>query len=977
MHRILIVLILLKSVIAEDDSDEKYIDALPEEEKREFLEKIARRIFEDYQNSNVPKVSSVNISDEALDSHTAYVQNILKEERSNTKKAIIRRDSQDQISKSKEDERNNSENEKYLDLTMRASKREKRRNVQNENHRNNDIFIPVVPLYDNSDSHKPDKKHVQVQPINKSAVVETTTTYKPYEDNYESSPKSLRHSFIYDDSEDVDNHKSTIIDHFEPSSRDNNEKSSDESKSSFENNTTDDTVTSTTTVNIINLRKTINDEPSLLQNPIDNETIELKSVENFSKLNESIQLVTDKVINNDYSEVTMKPHSIAFDKNILDIIKDNPALVRSKTVLDGSVSVKTDPNIGNSAKSVIINQSEPISGSNITEEELYNTTKAVITEISDFKTENVVTVEPNTRNSSLDVTDDNNEQLLKSKDNVLYRARKTYPQKKIEEDRTFMKNVNKIHSWGSRSSENKSVYYVYEVSAERPPFVAKKSQKDNEHSHYAPVYNYSPENAYYNPYNRFGPNENDMDSEESQEQFRNKKTIVKQNQRSRFKNINNNFYNPYKLNLYNILKHKNPYNIMVPQPVIPNSNNYNPNDYIDMDYFFGRNNNYMRQGKFNGENLPDTNESDHPYTNYHKSNTINYIDAVRKLLFAKQMFGYVPTVNETRQRHPKTLRDNIHDIFNIDNGKDKDEISIDYYFGRQNSHEEIDKFNNQLYMYHQIHPMTPIPVKRNKFKIKSKTNADIGGKEIDLVQSTYTVIKDFIKMNNDALVNYDWLRTAVDVQTALEKLYDLTEGLKASENLHTYDLELLKYVVYLYKSSDLALNDTISLTSLQTTLNELRKNIKAKSLVPKINKKKKGFKSAVKMWREFATFLRSLMQSKKEFLNNFQSILVEVQFFLNDFHDAIKHVALITTYKSQNWYTDLKNLYFRHADRRKILTILLHLSASKLFDLIEDTKDILEDSFLSFVKNNKEEVDKARNEFVYILKLLSELRKIN
>ncbi|XP_045487321.1 uncharacterized protein LOC123689783 [Pieris rapae] len=973
MHRILIVLILLKSVIAEDDSDEKYIDALPEEEKREFLEKIARRIFEDYQNSNVPKVSSVNISDEVLDSHTAYVHNILKEERSNTKKSIIRSDSQDNIPKSKEYERNNSENEKFIDLTMRASKREKRRNAQNENHRNKDIFIPVVPLYDDSDSQKPNKNHVIVQSIDKSAVIETTKSYKQHEDDYESSSISLRHSFIYDDSEDFDNHKSTVIDNFEPSLRDNDKKSSeetikDESKSLFENNTTDHTVTSTTTDHVVNLRKTINDEPSLFHNLNENETIELKSVENVSKINESTEFETDKARNNSYSEVTLKPYSIAFDKNILDIIKDNPALVRSKTVLDGSVSVKTDPSIGHSAKNVTINKLELFSGSNVSEEDLHITTKAVITEISAFKTENVVTVKPNTRNGSFDVTDDNNEK---------YRARKTYPKQKIEENRNFMQNVNKIHSWESRSGENKSVYYVYEVSAERPPFVITKSQKDNEHPHYAPVHNYSPENAYYNPYNRFGPNENDMDSDDSQEQFRNKKNMVKQNQRSRFKNINNNYFNPYKLNLYNILKHKKPYDMMVPQPVIPNSNNYNPNDYIDMDYFFGRKNDYLRQGKLNRNNLPDTNESDHPYANYHKSNTFNYVDAVRKLLYAKQMFGYVPSVNETRQRHTKTLRDNLHDILNIDNSKDKNDIAIDYYFGRQNSHEEIDKFNSQFYIYNQFHPMTPIPSKHNKLKIKSKTNAVIDGKETDIVESTLTVIKDFIKMDNDALVNYDWLRTAVDVRTALEKLYDLTESLKASEHLHPYDLELLKYVIYIYKSSDLALNDTISLTSLQTSLNELRKNIKKKSLVPKINKKKKGFKSAVKMWREFATFLRSLMQSKKEFLNNFLSLLVEVQFFLNDFHDAIKHVALITTYKSQNWYTDLKNLYFRHADRRKILTILLHLSASKLFGLIEETKDILEDSFLNFVKNNKEEVDKARNEFVYILKLLSELRKIN
>lgn len=85
---------------------------------------------------------------------------------------------------------------------------------------------------------------------------------------------------------------------------------------------------------------------------------------------------------------------------------------------------------------------------------------------------------------------------------------------------------------------------------------------------------------------------------------------------------------------------------------------------------------------------------------------------------------------------------------------------------------------------------------------------------------------------------------------------------------------------------------------------------------------------------------------------------------------------MVTTYKSQNWHADLKNLYFQHADRRKLLTILLHLSVSRLFGLIEDTQNVLEESFSSFVKNNKEDVDLARDEFIFVLKLLDELKKI-
>lgn len=470
MRLTLLVLFLFKSVIADDESDEKYIDNLPEDEKREFLEKIARRILQDYQNNNEPKSSSVNISDEALNTHTAYVQSILKEERTKTNKTIERRDKKIDSTKKKEEYlRKSSENEKFIDLTMRASKKDKRRNVQNESH-TNDVYIPVLPLYDtNINLNNNSESYVQ---NNKNTVAKTTPKGKiHYDNNSKNYSKYIRHSFVYDDSEEISEYKSTVIDNFEPRSSDKNHYSSEEireyaTKDNYENNSTINLTTTRTTEDSIISSKDNNGTDNMSKNQSNIETIELLSEENLSIINTTLNFEMTQTTADNFTtitgdlETTTIPHSITFkEDSILDIIKDNPKLMRSKTVLDDHVPDKHIINLKNKIKN------DTSRNSSITVEDGFNkTTTGLPTDSSSSQTENCVTV-GTTNNKSIEVDPmKNTKQTNKSTHEIFHGGRKTYPEQQIQEaEKKIIKDLRTIESSDTGTKENKSVYFVYEV----------------------------------------------------------------------------------------------------------------------------------------------------------------------------------------------------------------------------------------------------------------------------------------------------------------------------------------------------------------------------------------------------------------------------------------------------------------------------------------------------------------------------------
>lgn len=110
-----------------DSSEAKYIDLLPEHEKKEFLDRIARRIFEEVQAKGGIDQASGEISDAKLDAHSAYVTKLLREEGKNLRKSGKNKEDKDSRSLDHSKEKKLDPNEEdIIDLTLREGKRNKR-----------------------------------------------------------------------------------------------------------------------------------------------------------------------------------------------------------------------------------------------------------------------------------------------------------------------------------------------------------------------------------------------------------------------------------------------------------------------------------------------------------------------------------------------------------------------------------------------------------------------------------------------------------------------------------------------------------------------------------------------------------------------------------------------------------------------------------------------------------------------------------
>lgn len=87
-------------------------------------------------------------------------------------------------------------------------------------------------------------------------------------------------------------------------------------------------------------------------------------------------------------------------------------------------------------------------------------------------------------------------------------------------------------------------------------------------------------------------------------------------------------------------------------------------------------------------------------------------------------------------------------------------------------------------------------------------------------------------------------------------------------------------------------------------------------------------------------------------------------------------IALVTSYNNQNWFKNLSELYLDNS-RKNILELLLHFTTVRLLDLVENSlQSGLKDGFLEYVMNNEKETKKSKNEFLLILKIIEELKKI-
>ncbi|XP_063391473.1 protein kinase 4-like [Cydia fagiglandana] len=220
-------------------------------------------------------------------------------------------------------------------------------------------------------------------------------------------------------------------------------------------------------------------------------------------------------------------------------------------------------------------------------------------------------------------------------------------------------------------------------------------------------------------------------------------------------------------------------------------------------------------------------------------------------------------------------------------------------------------------------------------------------------------LKNLIESNDSGLKKYDWLGTTVLIQSGLENLQELTDKKLHGKRLRNFDQKLLIFAMELYERA----NDII-----ESQANE-------QNLSPRQRRKPKKesldiLKALIGM--DISTILESRSRSKAE---DFKKFLDCLKMCLNDLHTAIKQVSLITTYKKQRWFENIKQLYLQSADDKEYLELFLHLVMARLIDLIDARakKMILGDDNL---KRDKVEVDRIEVEFVLAMRICNTLKEL-
>ncbi|XP_063631435.1 GATA zinc finger domain-containing protein 14-like isoform X2 [Cydia splendana] len=220
-------------------------------------------------------------------------------------------------------------------------------------------------------------------------------------------------------------------------------------------------------------------------------------------------------------------------------------------------------------------------------------------------------------------------------------------------------------------------------------------------------------------------------------------------------------------------------------------------------------------------------------------------------------------------------------------------------------------------------------------------------------------LKNLIDRNDLGLKKYDWLGTTVLIQAGLEKMQELTDKKLRGKKLHHLDQKLLDFVIKLYETA----NEII-----ESQANE-------QNLSPRRRKKPKKenldiFKVLIGM--DISTILESRSKSKAE---DFKEFLDCLEMCLNDLHTAIKQVSLITTYKKQRWFENIKQLYLQSADEKEYLELFLHLVMTRLIDLIDARVKKMNSEGYN-LKRDKVEVDRIEVEFVLAMRICNKLEEL-
>ncbi|CAG9573578.1 unnamed protein product [Danaus chrysippus] len=953
----------------DDESNEKYIDLLPEEEKEEFLNRIARRILEEVNSRGTPKESHVEINDDQLNAHNAYVNDIIKEESRNLNDE--RRDNKDDEKKKSDRGDEKADIDPYIDLTLRTkdtvNDSDPDRHLDRQSGFN---VIPVKTIYDDDNLGTGDK--VVIVPQSLINASSSNDINKPgYITNLEND--LIRSDNNKNDSEDLKgNRKSYDTNLLFRTTMPDYDSNSDENNSVTSNDTIYDSTVEPDTKEVLTTTESTDEVTWPSTQKIydsDNENSDSKSSEG-----EETTTSTDSTTSNnaDSSSTTSNYNSTETEtykqENISSTTPEttlNVSNISDNTTVNGH-SVARSGNMD--LKQASMNREiDKINGSvlNATEENTNTENKSV----KDTTTIATVTELSAGSHVSQKRNIHSDENIEKDVD-LNTKETQSLRQSRTSEESIFEDTPPEKNDYKTKMRE----YEVFEIDPEKPPFVKKSMEEQDKNGvpiYVVPVYNYDPENAYFMPRTRPEPYKEDEynddtsydtfeDSEDDRQAMKSDLPI----ERSIFSGYKKRSSGHYKRNKENhVLKYQKQ-NKKPEKKVQYHNIYYSPNDYLDLDYYFGRSNKHQarsghkKQVKHN-KIFPDSNEKDHPYNSLKNDDSIkDHIGAVRKILHLKQIYESIPEIK--RQKTLKIGRkkakyvDSMSDNTKTKSKNHEDSISLDYYFG----------FNSKP---------DPVQVGRSeRLKIVESSKNNDKNNVHDEIYSILEVLKDSIRFKNEALSKYNWLETTVDILTGIERLFELTNELQFGNDMYPKDLELLKYTLYLYKTSVDIFNKQNNIEEKYSEEGEVKRK---RGLLPR-NKYKKKITQPIKLWKDVAKFIRNKTSEPLKLLYDFEDFLQKILFYLHDFHDAIKHVAIITKYNKQMWLEDLKDIYLDEANDKQLLKVLLHLSVSRLLSYVDENAVYgVENNYRDYIKKYNSYVKRSKEEFLFVLHILNELKQ--
>ncbi|XP_075988026.1 uncharacterized protein LOC142984356 [Anticarsia gemmatalis] len=1039
---IIILFIFLTTVFA--GSYEKYIELLPEEEKQEFLEKIARRIMENIQSKENKERFSRELSDDQLKEHNEFVESILKEEteqmmKNNTSAAENSKNEEENNSegntemKSIKLDRDDVQDEENVDLTVNRRNNDDEGAIEDSTEPNQDIPIQKrSDPTDGNDSITDEVKETVEEVRTEASKDDDESTQERFgkkssdiKDSSEIQTKSDSNASVRDNSasdiepEKKSNEKTTVnasgeksnslsceeaaVKPGEDSNSDSKENSTDKPsaensnsasnekttvKVSAENSNNDEDKIQSTEgkFDIIPTRTTTDSDSQTQINDFEVETEkQSESVENSRRSNvdgnhkTTVNYTTESNININSTKIKQNEEnstqsSVSIDEGTTELIAETTYKTITKTI--SNFDDKNSPDVTEN------------SIDKTTTENIQTLTESPVSTVPELKGTQAETTTENSPNimNLVSKTDPSIDMLkylsLKTKTKLAGTRRngkETLVDKAVKNAvSNFRKFSARLDSSIKRKNELKSPdivmpdnYEVHEIPENQAPFVEKPSTSI-EQPHFAPIYNYSPDNAFYNPRNGQGPNiveENTIETENLRNRNDNKKpeflidlyemvgklNAAKKEEANARARIEDDKRNEEKDN-----------KILLPDMPVPEA--YNLGDGLKS-HIRG-----VRTALFIDKQIEKTKKDSNEVSNFE--------NADRNLTYSDNFVIVNPDDVSMKKDKRKPMIMNLIDInkslnngvYSKTDGKAL-RMNIIGKKGKRNDAEQgVDEYGNAKLTgnYDTIAEILQLADEGDVFVVMEhlqQLGLPITRRANSPVVSYMSILKDLLKEDSVALKRYDWLATTVEIQSSILKIQELIRRKRDNMPIHPSDVQILKYIVFLH-------NFATQFTEANSLKNKLRK----KYLLPR-NKNRKNSSRILKEkgllhrpWLYLRTLLPNL--NDKATLERVEGFINDVEDRLFDLHRALSSLTAVTTYKHQNWYANLKDLYITENPETKVLReLLLHMSVVRLIELIENScKKGLEYDFIDYMKRNKKEAKSTLEEMIFVLKLVNDAK---